>query len=270
MSKRKTQSSAMTLLSWNINGIRAAHKRGFLDWLRHVAPDVLCLQETKANDAQLDEGLARPAGYHAYWHAAQRAGYSGTALLTREEPVSITYGIGVERFDVEGRTIIADYPDFTLINCYFPSGSRDHTRVLFKLEFYEAFLTRCEELRAGGKTVIFCGDVNTAHREIDLARPKTNRKTSGFLPEERAWIDRIIAAEYVDTFRHFYPELAEQYTWWSTVTHSRAKNVGWRLDYFFIVREALERVLDAFIMPDVTGSDHCPVGIRLKRLVLPV
>jgi len=264
--KKRSAPSTTTLLSWNINGIRAAYKRGFLDWLSDVVPDILCLQETKANDSQLVDELARPEGYYAYWHGAQRPGYSGTALLSREEPMSVTYGIGVEKFDVEGRTIIAEYPDFTLINCYFPSGSRDHSRVLFKLEFYDAFLTKCEELRESGKTLIFCGDVNTAHREIDLARPKTNKKTSGFLPEERAWIDKIIEANYVDTFRHLYPELTEQYTWWSTVTNSRAKNIGWRLDYFFIVAEAVERVSDAFIMPDVLGSDHCPVGIRLKRL----
>lgn len=254
-----------TILSWNVNGIRALHKKGFLNWLSETRPDILCLQETKAEAGQLPVEVAQAEGYHTYWHSAEiKKGYSGTALLSREAPLSVQFGLGLPEFDQEGRTIIAEYPGFTLINCYFPNGSRDHSRVPFKLAFYEAFLAKCEELRAQGQTVIFCGDINTAHREIDLAHPKTNQKTTGFLPEERAWMDRLTAAGYVDTFRHFYPDLAGQYTWWSVVTQSRAKNVGWRLDYFFIATEGLDRVEDAFILPEVPGSDHCPVGVRLK------
>jgi exodeoxyribonuclease-3 len=255
----------LTLLSWNVNGIRAlAGKRGFLDWLARAQPDVVCLQETRAGPGQLPRELVEPAGYHAYWNAGERAGYSGTALLTRTAPRAVEFALGVDEFDHEGRTIVAHYADFTLINCYFPNGGRDHSRVPYKLRFYDAFLARCQALRAAGRRVLFCGDVNTAHREIDLARPKPNRKTTGFLPEECAWMDRLVQTGYVDTFRHFYPDLAGQYSWWSTVTGARARNVGWRLDYFFAAPECIARVKDAFILPEVTGSDHCPVGIRLR------
>jgi exodeoxyribonuclease-3 len=256
--------AALTLLSWNVNGIRAVHQKGFLTWLQQTAPDILCLQETKAEEAQLPPELAHPPGYHAYWHSAAKKGYSGTALLSRQAPLSVQFGLGLPEFDQEGRTIIAQYPTFTLINCYFPNGSRDHSRVPFKMAFYEAFLHKCEALRKQGQTVLFCGDVNTAHREIDLAHPKANQKTTGFLPEERAWLDQLIEAGYVDTFRHFYPDLAGQYSWWSMVTQSRARNIGWRLDYFFVAAEGLEWVEDAFIWPEVMGSDHCPVGIKME------
>jgi exodeoxyribonuclease-3 len=178
--------------------------------------------------------------------------------------VSVEFGLGIEAFDQERRTIVARYPTFTLVNCYFPNGGRDHRRVPFKLAFYDAFLEKCEELRAQGHAVVFCGDVNTAHREIDLARPKANQKTTGFLPEERPWIDRVVEAGYVGTFRHRHPDLTDQYTWWSVPTGARARNVGWRIDYFFVANEMLDRVVEAFILPEVTGSDHCPVGVRLR------
>jgi exodeoxyribonuclease-3 len=255
----------ITLLSWNVNGVRAVYGKGFLDWLNAAYPDILCLQETKMGDAPLPASLAQPAGYYAFWNNCRtKKGYSGTALLTRQEPLSVEYGLGVEEFDQEGRTLIARYPTFTLINCYFPNGGRDHSRVPFKLAFYDAFLDTCQRLRAEGQALVFCGDVNTAHREIDLARPRENRNTTGFLPEERAWMDRVVEADYVDTFRHLYPDLTEQYTWWSMVTGARARNVGWRIDYFFVAPELLERVADAFILPEVIGSDHCPVGLRLR------
>jgi len=192
----------ITLLSWNVNGIRAVHKKGFLDWLAEADPDILCLQETRAGEDQLPAKLAQPDGYRGYWNGAKRKkGYSGTGLLTRPEPLSVEYGLGIEEFDQEGRTIIATYPTFTLLNCYFPNGGRDHSRVPFKLAFYDAFLEKCERLRSQGQAVIFCGDVNTSHREIDLARPKDNQKTTGFLPEERAWIDAFLADGWVDSFR---------------------------------------------------------------------
>ncbi len=255
----------LTLLSWNVNGIRAVHKKGFLPWLAETKPDIVCLQETKAEAAQLPAEVARPAGYHAFWHSpAAKKGYSGTALLSREAPLSVQFGLGRPEFDQEGRTIIAEYPTFSLLNCYFPNGSRDHSRVPFKLAFYEAFLEKCEALRARSQTVLFCGDINTSHREIDLAHPKANQKNTGFLPEERAWLDRFVAAGYVDTFRQLYPDLAGQYTWWSMVTRARERNIGWRLDYFFIAAEGLNRVADAFILPEVMGSDHCPVGLKLR------
>ena len=183
--------------------------------------------------------------------------------MTREEPLAVEYDLGIEEFDQEGRTLIADYPSFTLLNCYFPNGGRDHSASLSSWPSTRRFWTSARALRAAGKTVIFCGDVNTAHQEIDLARPKDNQKTTGFLPEERAWMDRVVAAGYVDAFRHFYPDLADQYTWWYEPTRARDRNVGWRIDYFFIAAEVMDRVQSASILPDVMGSDHCPVGIEL-------
>lgn len=254
----------LTLLSWNVNGIRAVAKKGFTDWLAGATPDILCLQETRAEAHQAPAEIREHAGYHTYWNPSKaRKGYSGTGLLTREKPLDVQHDLGVEEFDQEGRTLIAEYPSFVLLNCYFPNGGRGNDRVPFKLDFYQAFLDKCEALRAAGKTVIFCGDVNTAHREIDLARPRENQTTTGFLPEEREWMDRFVAAGYVDTFRLHHPDLAGQYTWWDQVTRARDRNVGWRIDYFFIAAEAAGRVEDAFILPDVLGSDHCPVGIRL-------
>lgn len=256
----------LTLLSWNVNGARAVYKNGFMDWLAASAADIVCLQETRAEPHQLPDDLRSPAGYHAFWNPSRsKKGYSGTALLTRQAPLDVQFGLGVEEFDCEGRTIIAEYPAFILLNSYFPNGGRDHSRVPFKLAFYEAFLAKCEALRSQGKAVIFCGDVNTAHREIDLARPKENQTVTGFLPEERAWLDQVTSAGYVDTFRHFYPNLPGQYTWWHQVTFARQRNVGWRIDYFFAAAEVMPRVVDAFIQPEVMGSDHCPVGIKLIR-----
>lgn len=255
----------LSLLSWNVNGVRAVYKKGFMDWFVETVPDILCLQETRAEEVQLASDLASPDGYFAFWNSSKRKkGYSGTAILSKIEPQSVQFGLGIEEFDQEGRTIIAQFDTFTLFNCYFPNGGRDHSRVPFKLGFYKAFLAKCEELRTAGQTVIFCGDVNTSHREIDLANPKQNRKTTGFLPEECAWIDEVVQAGYIDSFRHFYPDQTGAYTWWSVPTGARARNIGWRLDYFFINQEGISRVEDAFILPDVTGSDHCPVGIRLQ------
>ena len=258
-------SEIISLISWNVNGIRAAHGKGFLDWLEERRPDILCLQETRAEEAQLLGRLAQPEGYRAYWNASQRRrGYSGTALLARLVPDEVTFGLGVEEFDTEGRTIVAHFPSFTLVNCYFPNGSRDHSRLPFKLAFYDAFLAMCERLRAEGRKVLFCGDVNTAHHEIDLARPRDNRNTTGFLPVERAWLDRVVEAGYVDTFRRENPDLAGQYTWWSVPNSARARNVGWRIDYVFAASEVVDRVRGAFILPEVEGSDHCPVGVYLE------
>ena len=255
----------ITLLSWNVNGARAVYKKGFVDWLTRSRPDILCLQETRAEEKELPDDMARPTGYRGFWNSSVRKrGYSGTALLTRLEPLSVQLGLGIDEFDQEGRTIIARYPTFTLINCYFPNGSRDLSRVPFKLAFYDAFLDKCQELRAQGQAVIFCGDVNTAHNEIDLAHPRENQGNTGFLPQERAWMDTVAQAGYVDTFRHLHPELTGQYTWWSVATRARERNVGWRIDYFFIASEGLDRVDDAFILPNVMGSDHCPVGLRFK------
>ena len=254
--------AALRLFSWNVNGIRSVHKKGFLSWFDAVSPDVLCIQEVRAEPSQMDPAIAAPLGYHAIWNPSRaKKGYSGTGLLTRLEPQRVETDLGIEEFDAEGRTILADFGDWALITAYFPNGRDDLSRVPFKLRYCEAFLERCEALRAEGKNVVFCGDLNTSHREIDLARPKANVRNTGFLPEERAWIDRAIDTGYVDVFRERNPELEGAYTWWTMRAGARARNVGWRLDYFFVDEAFVPRVLDARIHADVMGSDHCPVEL---------
>ncbi len=252
------------LVSWNVNGIRAAHRKGFMDWLSSTSPDILCLQEIRAMPEQMPNDLRDPDDYHTYWYPAEKKGYSGVGLLSKVKPLDVRYGMGVEEFDVEGRTLIAEYPEFTLLNAYFPSGTRGKDRVDFKLAYNEAFLKVAEEIRGQGKPVIFCGDVNTAHQEIDLTHPKANVKNSGFMPIEREWLDRVFALGYVDTFRHFYPDLAEKYTWWTTRANARQRNVGWRIDYVIVTADLCPTLRDAFIWADVMGSDHCPVGVDLE------
>jgi exodeoxyribonuclease III len=254
----------MTLLSWNVNGARAIYKAGFLGWLTTASPDILCLQETRAEPKQLPPDLAQPAPYAGYWaHSTRKKGHSGVGVLTKPAPLHVRAGIDCEEFDDEGRTLVADYGRFILINCYFPNGGRDGERVPYKLAFYETFQEYCEALAAQGRSLVICGDVNTSHREIDLARPKQNSKSTGFLPEERAWMDRWVAAGFVDTFRHLHPDAAGAYTWWLQWGQARERNIGWRLDYFFVTRDLAPYVRDAFILPDVKGSDHCPVGLTL-------
>jgi exodeoxyribonuclease-3 len=251
------------MLSWNVNGLRAAYKKGFLDWLQGERPDVLCLQETKAAAEQLPEELKEVAGYQAYFNSAERKGYSGVAAYTRIEPNDVRDGFGVKKFDAEGRTQVLDYGDFLLFNVYFPNGKASEERLRYKMSFYRAFLKRVSALKDEGRNVVICGDVNTAHKEIDLAHPKQNEKISGFLPQERAWIDKLLGRGFVDTFRAFHDE-PEQYTWWDMRTRARERNVGWRLDYFFVNEEFVPSVKDAFILPDVMGSDHCPVGVEVE------
>lgn len=250
------------LISWNVNGIRAAQKKGFLDWLHLESPDIMCVQETKAHKEQLDSELADPDGYHSYFSSAVKKGYSGVVIYSKKEPLSVKCGFGIEKFDSEGRTLIADYGDFVLFNIYFPNGKASKERLEYKMEFYDAFLEYADTLKGRGKKIVVCGDVNTAHKEIDLARPKDNEKTSGFLPEERAWIDKLLSHGYVDTFRAFNKE-PEQYSWWSMRTRARERNVGWRIDYFYASENVMENITDAFIMPDVMGSDHCPIGLDM-------
>jgi len=252
------------LYSWNVNGIRAAQKKGLLDWIQATQPDILCLQETKAHPDQIDENLRNPDGYHTYWAwSSVKKGYSGVALYSRIAPKHVQIGLGIEEYDREGRTIVADYGDFVLIGAYFPNGSRDHSRVPFKMAYKAAFLAFTEQLRAEGRAVIFCGDVNTAHQPIDLARPERNQNTTGFLPEERAWIDEVVARGYIDTFRWLHPDATDAYSWWPYWGNARARNVGWRIDYFFITPDLAERVVAADIHADVVGSDHCPVSLTL-------
>lgn len=251
------------LLSWNVNGIRAIEKKGFLDWLHKESPDILCLQETKSHPEQLGEALVQANGYKTYWAAAEKKGYSGVAIYTKKEPRDIKEGLGTKKFDIEGRTLMADYGDFILLNIYFPNGGGGNKRVPFKLAFYEAFLEIVERLKKQGEKLIICGDVNTAHTEIDLARPKENEKNTGFLPEERAWVSKLISKGYIDTFRHFNKEPGH-YSWWDYKTGARARDIGWRIDYFFVTPNLLPRLKRAFILKEVMGSDHCPVGIELK------
>jgi len=253
----------MKILSWNVNGIRAVEKKGFVDWLLRENPDILCVQETKASVDQLSENLRSPQGYKTFWSSAQRKGYSGVAVFTKKEPKSVQEGLGKKEFDSEGRTLVLEYDDFILFNVYFPNGSSGNVRVPFKMAFYDEFLKVTEKLRRKDKRLIICGDVNTAHTEIDLARPKENEKNTGFLPEERAWVSKFLGLGYIDTFRHFVKDPGH-YTWWDYKTGARARDIGWRIDYFFITANLLPKLKSALILKDVLGSDHCPVGIELK------
>jgi exodeoxyribonuclease-3 len=253
----------LKLLSWNVNGIRAVKNKGFPEWIKKESPDILCLQETKAQPDQLDADLKEPPGYHAHWNYPEKKGYAGVALYTRSKPLNVSYDFGSSIVDLEGRAIIAEYEAFFLMNIYFPNGGAGNKRVPYKMDFYDAFLKYADALKDAGKKLVICGDVNTAHKEIDLARPKENVKKTGFLPEERAWMDKLVSHGYVDTFRQFHREPG-QYSYWDMKTGARARNVGWRIDYFFVSENLLSSVTNAFILPDVMGSDHCPVGITLK------
>ena len=255
----------MKLVSWNVNGIRAISKKGFFEWILKESPDILCLQETKATEEQVPGPVKNPPGYHSYfsWPVVKK-GYSGVALYSKTKPEKVTFGMGVPAFDQEGRLVTAHFKDFVVINIYFPNGGGGPERLEYKLSFYDAFLEYIENFRTEGKKVIFCGDINTAHEEIDLARPKQNEENTGFLPEERAWIDQVVNHGYVDTFRHFYPAKKDAYTYWDQKTASRVRNVGWRIDYFFVSPDLLPLLKRAFIFSNVEGSDHCPLGIEIS------
>ena len=255
--------NSLRLLSWNVNGLRAVHKKGFLDWFNSENPDILCLQETKASEEQLVDGLRNPSGYNSYFSCAEKKGYSGVAVYSKNKPVKVEKGFGVKKFDTEGRILVADYEDFVLLNIYYPNGKASPLRLQYKMDFYDAFMKYAEKLRGEGRNLVICGDVNTAHKEIDLAHPKQNVTTSGFLPIEREWMDKFCGCGYVDTFRMFNSEPG-QYTWWHVITRARERNVGWRIDYFFVNEEFRDNVKSAFIMPDVMGSDHCPIGISIS------
>ena len=253
----------MRIFSWNVNGLRAVVKKGFFDWLESEGPDVVCLQEIKARTEDLDENILNPKGYHAFWNPAERKGYSGVAIFTKKKPVAVHLGLGIERFDCEGRVLRIEFKDFDLFSVYFPNGTSGEERLQYKMEFYDAFLDHCEELRGQGRELVITGDVNTAHKPIDLKNPKANQKNSGFLPKERAWVDKFIEHGYVDSFRAFNEDPG-QYTWWSYRFNVRAKNVGWRIDYFFVTEGLMKKVKDSFITPEVMGSDHCPIGLDIK------
>ncbi|MEK7606424.1 MAG: exodeoxyribonuclease III [Patescibacteria group bacterium] len=254
----------MRIVSWNINGLRSLHKQGYWKWFETEKPDILCLQEIKAESAQLAPEVAMPLGYFPFFNSSRgRKGYSGVAMYTKKKPLEVHYDILENGLDEEGRLIEAVFEDFVLINGYFPNGGQGPERLEYKLRFYDAFLKHVNSLVKQGKSVIFCGDINTAHEEIDLARPKENEKNTGFLPEERAWLDEVIAAGFVDTFRHFYPNKTGVYTYWDQKSRARDRNVGWRIDYFFVSPDLVPKLKKAEILPLVFGSDHCPLEIEV-------
>ena len=250
----------MKLISWNVNGLRAVLRKNFLDYLADEAPDILCLQETKCTPDDVEQ--LWPAAYTTYWNSADKKGYSGTAVFTKSRPLGVTQGIGVTAHDREGRVLTAEFADFWLVNTYTPNSQRELTRLAYRLEWDRAFLSYLKKLERR-KPVIFCGDLNVAHTELDLANPKANVHNHGFTPEERAGFSALVQAGFVDTFREFEPG-GGHYTWWSPMAGARARNVGWRLDYFLISTALRPRLRQAFIRTEVLGSDHCPVGIVLK------
>jgi exodeoxyribonuclease-3 len=251
----------MKLISWNVNGIRAVYKKGFPEWFTKELPDILCLQETKASFEQIPTELTEIPNYQIFHSSAIKKGYSGVTTFSREKILD-TKKFEKEVYDSEGRVLVHELKDFFLLNCYFPNGSRDHSRVPFKLKFCDEILAKINQLQKI-KPVIITGDFNTAHTEIDLANPKTNVKTTGFLPIERAWMDKFIAEGWVDIYRHLHPKKTGAYTWWSNRPTVRERNIGWRIDYFFISPSLVKHVKRAEILPSVMGSDHCPVLLEL-------
>jgi exodeoxyribonuclease-3 len=256
----------MRILSWNVNGIRAVEKRGFVEWLAKESPDILCLNETKAEPGQLSPELLNPPvqgkPYTAFWASAKKKGYSGVAIYTRKRPLDVRF-MGKSEFDNEGRVLQAEFKNFVLIAAYFPNSQDAAARLDYKLAFCAAMLRLCNRIVKEGKHFVLCGDYNIAHTPIDLARPKENEGSAGYLPEERAWMDKFTAAGYVDTFRHFHPGEGGHYSWWSYRAGARERNVGWRIDYHCVDPALVPRVKSSVIRPDVAGSDHCPVEIDI-------
>lgn len=249
----------MRLISWNVNGIRAAIKKGFMDFFDDVDADIFCLQETKLSAGQLDLELE---GYHQYWNYAEKKGYSGTAVFTKEEPIHVSYGIDMEEHDKEGRVITCEYEDFFLVTCYTPNSQRGLARLDYRMEWEEDFRKYLNMLDQV-KPVVLCGDLNVAHKEIDLKNPAANRKNAGFSDEERSQFQNLLDAGYTDTFRHLYPDAADRYSWWSYITKARERNAGWRIDYFVVSDRLDDAIVEADIRDDIFGSDHCPVYLEL-------
>ena len=252
----------MKIFSWNVNGVRAIEKKGFLEWIEEEDPDIVCIQETKAKVEQLGSSLIEDHGYHTYWHSAEKPGYSGVATFSKVEPYYVQKGLGIDRFDSEGRVLITEHENFLLYNIYFPNGQKDEIRLNYKLDFYDELLPIINEQVDSGSNVIVTGDWNTAHFPIDLARPKENVKTSGFMPIEREKMDHYVNSGWVDTFRHFHQE-PERYSWWSYRSGARQRNIGWRIDYFFVNQSFISQIEDADIHENILGSDHCPVSIKI-------
>lgn len=249
----------MKLISWNVNGLRACVTKGFLDFFREADADIFCVQETKLQEGQIELELP---GYHQYWNSAEKKGYSGTAVFSKEKPLSVSYGIGMEEHDHEGRVITLEFPEFYLVTVYTPNSKDGLARLPYRMQWEEAFLSYLKKLEEN-RPVIFCGDLNVAHQEIDLKNPKTNRKNAGFTDEERGKMTRLLENGFVDTFRYFYPDQKEIYSWWSYRFQARVKNNGWRIDYFVVSQGLKEKLLDASIHTKVMGSDHCPVELDI-------
>ncbi len=251
----------MKLVSWNVNGLRACMGKGFMDFFKEADADIFCIQESKLQEGQISLELP---GYHQYWNYAVKKGYSGTAIFTKEEPLSVSYGLGLEEHDQEGRVITLEFPDFYMVTVYTPNSQDGLARLDYRMIWEEEFLKYLKKLEEK-KPVIFCGDLNVAHKEIDLKNPKTNRKNAGFTDEEREKFSVLLENGFIDTFRYFYPDLKDAYSWWSYRFHAREKNAGWRIDYFLVSPQLKERLEDAVIYKDVFGSDHCPVALILKE-----
>jgi exodeoxyribonuclease-3 len=255
----------MRIISYNVNGIRAAQKKGFNDWLKTDPADIICLQETKANQEDVDVSAIEKLGYQTYWFSAQKKGYSGVAIFTKIKPDNVEYGHANEQSDFEGRVIRADFGDITLINAYYPSGTSGDERQTYKYKWLDEFFAYLQQLRKKRKKLIVVGDYNIAHTEIDIHDPKGNKKSSGFLPEERAWMDQFLNSDWIDTFRHLHPDTKGAYSWWSQRFPSvRLQNKGWRIDYICITSPLQDQLKDAMIFPDVKHSDHCPIFAELK------
>ena len=250
----------MKFISWNVNGLRACVQKGFLDFFREADADFFCIQESKLQEGQITLDLP---GYYQYWNYAEKKGYSGTAIFTKHEPLSVSYGIGIEEHDHEGRVITLEYPDFYMITCYTPNSQNELARLPYRMKWEDDFLSYIKSLDAK-KPVIFCGDLNVAHEEIDLKNPKTNHQNAGFTDEERGKMTALLASGFIDTFRYFYPDMENIYSWWSYRFKAREKNTGWRIDYFIVSESYKEKLVDAKIHTDIFGSDHCPVELVTK------
>ncbi len=251
------------VISWNVNGLRSVARKGWINWLEAEQPDVLCMQEVRVTPDQLDDELIRPLGYKSFFASAEKKGYSGVSVYSKLEPEDVIVGLGDERFDNEGRTITIKYKDFTVVNAYFPNGQRDHGRVPYKLDYCDSFLEYCQRLRERGERLILCGDFNTAHRPIDLARPENNKNTTGFLSIERDWIDKLVVHGFIDVYRQINGDIEGRYTWWSNRKGVRERNVGWRIDYFFLSPDLISNVKSVEHLSEILGSDHCPIKIEL-------
>lgn len=256
----------MRIISWNVNGLRAVINKGFYEFLKQSEADIFCIQETKMQEEQIDNAIQGIFnGYYAYWNSAEKKGYSGTAVFTKEKPIQVTYGIGIEEHDKEGRVITLEFEHFYLVNCYTPNSKRELERLAYRMTWEDAFRNYLLNLDKV-KPVILCGDLNVAHQEIDLKNPKSNRKNAGFTDEEREKMTKLLDSGFIDSFRYLYPEKEGCYSWWSYMFHAREKNAGWRIDYFIVSESIKDKISESYIFSDVLGSDHCPVGIDIKEI----